>query len=293
MARQGSSHLVGGNLIEITGNAAGTTWSGVTTVIDTAKDIRDVEVTTLSDGTEICSYTEHTEGVEDYVPKVIIRPLGGSWGSSITVTHGFTKYGFVTSKVVEGNDVNTLYLAVYGVDTGGASGVDDYCKVVRSTDKGATWAVLSTVVAHGYGGREWTEPTMCRRANGTYVVAMRSDTGGSGIHVVTSSDCVTWTAPFWVFAGSGRPSIHETPEAALVIAYRQNAVSGSPPGARWCVGPLDAWSAPHDFGVSTPYVYGSWVDRLDGDLGLLWSIEEFADNDTDADLHVETFEYVP
>lgn len=289
MARQGSSHLVGGNLVKLTGNAAGTSWSAPTTIIDTAKDIRDVEVTTLSNGKVICSYTERTAGSEDFVPKVIISTdSGATWGSPITITHGFTGFGFITAKIVELPGGNLL-APIYGIDSGGVNGTDDYCRLSRSTDGGASWSAYSTIVAHGTSGKAWNEPNVVRRASGELVCTIRCE-DGPNVYLARSNDSgATWGAPALAVAGGGRPSLHETPDANLALMHRASETGLA--YAHWSFDGGTTWPFAVHLGGFTPFVYGSWVDLANGQLGALWAIEEFADNDTDADLHFTAFDY--
>lgn len=290
VARVGTNHLVGGNLVKFTGNATGSSWSAPTTIIDTAKDIRDTEVMTLASGDLICTYTERSEGLEDFVPKCMISTDdGATWGSPITITNGFTGYAFITAKIVElaGGD---LLAPIYGINTGGVNGTDDYCRVSRSTDGGATWSNLATIVATGTNSEAWTEPQIALKASGDLVCMIRCEDGPNTYMSTSTDDGATWSAPVLVFPGGGRPSVMETADGALVVMNR--AAGSGAPRARWSFDDGVTWSGAFAFGSPWAFVYGSWVTLLSGDLGALWSHED-GPTDMDANLMFDTFEYVP
>lgn len=288
MSRQGTSHLSGGDLVRFLGNDDGSSWTGPVDIIDNSKDIRDAEVTTLASGDLICSYTDRTEATEDFAPHVILSTdEGATWGSPITVTNGFTAWAFITGKIVElGN--GDLIAPLYGQDSGGGAG-SDYIRVSRSQDGGATWADLATVRATG-GGRAWSEPNITLLPSGDLICAIRADgsTYPETYLSTSTDDGATWSAVTFVFLGGGRPSIHYTPDAALVIAHRDTQGYGE---MRWSFDDGATWSAGSFLGISQPYVYGSWVDLISGDLGLVWGYEE--GSDTDGNLRFDAFTYVP
>ena len=288
VARQGSSHLAGGDLVTLTANAAGTAWSGLSDLIDTAKDIRDAEIATLSDGRTVITYTERTAGDDDFVPRAIFSDAPGA---PVTIAHGFTGWAFVTGKIIEDDD-GYLYVPLYGVDAGGVSGEDDYCRVSRSTTPGgATFAAHAVVVASGVGGRAWSEPNIAPLSTpGHYVCALRADVGAPQTYTATSTDgMATWAAPVLAVEGGGRPSIHRTPEGALLLAHRDTAGRGE---VRWSFDDAESWGWSVSLGILRPYVYGSWVTLASGDVGLLWAYEEHLDNDQDANLRFDVFTYV-
>lgn len=290
-SRQGTDHLAGGDLVKFTANAAGSSWSGPSDLIDTAKDIRDVECATLSDGRVVISYTERTAGLEDFVTKVMFSTdaTATSWDSPVTVTNGFTGFSFATAKMVE-DENGYLYLPMYGIDAGGVNGTDDYCRVSRSTTPGgSTFAAHSVIVASGTSGRAWNEPNIARLSTpGHYVCSIRADVGAPQTFLAWSTDYMaTWSAPALAFNGGGRPSIIETSDGALMVAHRNASGIGE---VRWTFDQAVSWASAYTLPGTQPYVYGSWVVLSSGDIGLLWAIEE--GSDTDANLSFDVWEHI-
>lgn len=291
--RQGFDHLSGGDLVRFLGTATGSPWTGPVDLLDTAKDIRDAEDATLADGTVVATFTDRTAGGTDFAPHLkVSTDQGATFGAPIAVAHGFTGWAFVTGKVVE-DAAGYLYVPLYGCDAGGVSGVDDYVRVSRSTTPGGfTFADHGMVVASGVGGRAWSEPNICPLPTaGHYVCGLRADVGAAETYMAVSTDgMATWGAPVLACAGGGRPSVHLTPEDAVVLMHRD------PNGyaeVRWSFDATATWSGGLSMGVSRPMVYGSWVTLASGDLGLVWAYENVPNNDQQTIMRFDRFVYVP
>lgn len=291
VVRSGTSHFLNGNLVKYTGNSTGSSWSGPTTVIDNSNDLRDVELVKLANDDLLCTYTERSniETAEDFVPKVIkSTDDGATWGSPVTITHGFTGWGFITSKIVELTPGGDLLAPIYGLDSGGVSGSTDYCRLSKSTDGGATWSAFSTIVASGTSSKAWSEPQVALRSNGDLVCAIRRDSGADTYLSTSTDDGATWSAPALIHDGGGRPSIIETPDDALMLVARTDAYP-TDPIVRWSFDDGATWAS-FNLGAIWPFVYGSWIVLASGNVGLVWCVED--NSDFTADMYFDSFEYV-
>lgn len=255
----------------------GVTWSAETVLINTGKDIRDVEVTRLANDDLICTYTERSSGVgaDDFTPYIIkSTDDGATWGSPVHVATSFTHAtfdGFVTAKVIELAN-GDLLAALYGLDAGGVDGTNNYCRLSKSTDAGATWADFGTIVAAGTSSRVWQEPVLLLRPNGDIYCTLRSDTEPQGIFLtVSTDDGSSWSAPTRLFDGSGRPTIFEDATGVLWICYRRQQSANGTCAVRSSADDGVTWSKPYDVDGSL-FGYGGFVSVPTG-LGLLYSRE--------------------
>jgi hypothetical protein len=113
--------------------------------------------------------------------------------------------------------------------------------LARSTDGGATWAIVSTIARLSAGGKTegMSEPTMARAANGDLVVVMRRSAPinrnvcngawqGAGLVITRSSDDGATWAPVRPLAGAGLdvhnvssadPHLTRMGEGPLILSY--------------------------------------------------------------------------
>lgn len=287
VVRRGTDHDVDGNLVKFTSTDYGLTWSSETTIRDNTKDIRDPDLVTLANGNVVCTFTERTNSAAatDFIPYAMVSTDGGAtWGSPVVITSGFSGWGFISARVLELAN-GDLLAPLYGND-----GTTDYCRVSKSTDGGATWTALSTVVAAGTSSRVWDEPYLTRDGSTIYC-AIRSDTSTAGIYIATSADSgATWSAPVRQFDGSGRPSIFHTADDGLAILYRHTSPSSGRTAARFSFDDATTWSSPYLLNSTKWMTYGSWTDLLPHQIGCVWCVEL---NSVSAAALFDTFTFDP
>lgn len=285
VVRDGTTHLAGGSLVKFTSTDDGITWSAPTEVRNNSKDIRDCDLATLANGDVILTFTERTDSefATDFIPYAMKSTDDGvTWGSAVAITNGFSGWSFISARVLElGN--GDLLAPLYGND-----GTTDYCRVSKSTDGGATWSALSTIVAAGVSSRVWHEPYLTRDGTTIYC-AIRSDTATGGIYLCTSTDGgATWSAPVRQFDGSGRPAIFHTQNDDLAIMYRE--LSSLVTAARFSFDDAASWTSPFMFNSSAEMLYGSWVDLPGNVIGAVWAVEQHSSR---GDVLFDTFTYDP
>lgn len=146
---------------------------------------------------------------------------GATYGAGVQITtHGFTTYVVPSAPIVQLANGDLLW-AFYG-----KSGSTFAVKILRSTDNGASWAVLSTVASSDV--QIWTEPTLVQFAGSNDLMVLLREESGSGIYRSRSTDSgATWTTPVLAFAGRTHPITVELNNGALLYVSRANPNGGT------------------------------------------------------------------
>ena len=173
----------------------GITWSKPKTLLDTPCDDRHPAMIELSDGTLVCSLFMYTERWKEdsvhpdplkRIGTVVVRSLDGgkTWESAPRhmPAEPFPGGGS-DGPPLELPDKSVL-LAAYGMlEKVG----HEVIAVYRSTDRGTTWELLSSVVTD----YEQSEPTLARLKDGRLVMISRPE----GAITWSSDEGKTWTTP--------------------------------------------------------------------------------------------------
>ncbi len=182
----------GGRAMLIRSTDEGVTWSRPETLIDTPWDDRHPNFCELSDGTILCSFFTYPGGRQDpgrdpsKTPLTgIIRSFDGgkTWEQTPKRLDGPFTSDSTDGPIIELPDGSAL-LAVSASPVGGGP---DVAAIYRTTDRGETWELLSTVKSEN----PMYEPSIARLPDGRLVLIARpegdiawSDDGGK-----------TWTDP--------------------------------------------------------------------------------------------------
>lgn len=93
-------------------------------------------------------------------------------------------------------------------------------EIYRSDDNGATWA-HHVQVAHGDNdGRDWVEPSLVIKSDGTLLCFIREEGNEFTWYSEGSADGLTWTTPISAFSSSGAPRVIRTSTNQILIAGR-------------------------------------------------------------------------
>jgi len=181
----------GGRAMIIRSTDEGVTWSHPETLVDTPEDDRHPSIIELPDGSLICTFFTYNEerNSEGEIARSdarthIIRSTdsGLTWSDPERLNTGFTRDA-TDGPIIILND-GSMLLAIYGKNES-----DEHYKlgVMRSTDCGRTWKMLSTIETD----HSLEEPGIAQLPNGRLVMIARpwadvcfSDDGGN-----------TWTKP--------------------------------------------------------------------------------------------------
>ncbi len=210
--RKGTSHASDvGVIVKRTSTDSGATWSGETTIVTNVLDVRDPSITRLADGSLIVSY--FTASAPSTFATYVIKSTdnGATWSSAVDVG-GYTTWSAVSAPVVQLANGNLL-LPTYGYDATWKM------KVHRSTDGGATWSVLSTLVT----SPDYAEPVLLLLANGNLLGLLNH---GDALATTISTDSgATWGTISDRFAmGSCAPRAYQFTAGTIVTAYRSSTV---------------------------------------------------------------------
>lgn len=258
----------------------GSSWSAAATVLDTAENLWNANLTRLSSGRIITPYYKGTSRDNYTGWSIYSDDEGATWSTPASIATAFTRFGVPEGPIVE-LDNGDLIVALFGQDTGDTR---DSIAISRSTDGGDTWVYDIDVVDGDVFGRNMQEPCMVLLANGDLVMMIRSDGSPNRIYQSRSTDDgQTWSTPVAVWDGSGRPAVAQrSGDGAVLCMFRSpnlgatrfrtsydNAVTWAPDEGNF------------NGGGVREYMYGQWVELASGQMAAVWSEEV---STTDADL---------
>lgn len=176
----------------------------------------------LSSGTMLCG--GFTTLVATPVAAVIQRSTnGGRTWAAASVTTGYTTWSAFQTNFLELSD-GSILAGVYGLDTGG--GQITYSKVLRSSDDGATWTVLSTL-HNGNGGDAKAVNEVCLvKVSGTYpnetiFAIFRNETDASFNKKTSTDSGSTWSARAAMLTGvSAGPHVIQAASGKWFVTCR-------------------------------------------------------------------------
>lgn len=259
----------GGRAMITQSTSDGASWSKPETLLDTPYDDRHPAITELSDGTLVCSlFTAASERVdsEEVDPSkgprtAVVRSFdsGQTWETKPHRLPPVFLQEATDGPPVELPDKSVL-LTSYGKDKEFNRWV---IGVFRSTDRGATWELLSKVVAD----HDQYEASMVRLKDGRLVMITRPE----GVITWSDDDGHTWTPPvsfgFRMFA----PTLQVLPDGTLLCHYGcykaggLRAIFSSDGGKTWIAPAKD-----HGFLVDRTYGYSRSCLMPDGSVFIAY-----------------------
>jgi hypothetical protein len=160
-----------------------------------------------------------------------------------------------------------MVMPVYGIDS-----TKYLCKLLRSADSGATWAVYGTIATNA--ALDYTEPYVIKLADNSLFATIRNNTDDRFYNSTSTDGGATWSAlTLAVNPGSGRSSMILNADGVIRMAYRTSpsttrltaVVASADSGATWT--PATA------FGTTGIYTYAQWIEPIDGQRAVGWSEE--------------------
>jgi sialidase-1 len=246
----------------------GKTWSKPETLIDTPADDRHPAFVELRDGTVLCSFfTYPGEPLGGDLAKDpagaarvhFIRSFDGgkTWEKTPRQIQTPFLYDETDGPLVRLKDGSVL-VAINGRTT---NGPPDVAGIFRSTDKGKSWKMLSTIKAE----HDLVEVTVAELPDGRWVMMARPE----GDICWSSDKGKTWTKPVTFGMRLFAPSLTVLRDGTLVCLHGSYAPGH--PGLRviFSRDGGETWIAPardHGFLVDNAYGYGKAMELEDGSL---------------------------
>jgi hypothetical protein len=262
----------GGRALLIRSSDEGETWSKPTLLIDTPADDRHPAFVELRDGTILCSfftYVGEPEGGDlrkapELAARVhIIRSFNGgrTWEQKPRTLRTPFLYDETDGPFVRLKDGSVLV----AIDGRPQSGPPDQAAVLRSTNRGKSWKLLSIIRA----GHDLQEITVAELPDRRLVLMARAE----GDICWSEDHGHTWTPPVTFGMRMYAPSLYVLRDGTLVCLHGSYApghgglrVIFSTDGGR-------TWIAPakdHGFLVDQAYGYGKAMELPDGSLFITY-----------------------
>jgi photosystem II stability/assembly factor-like uncharacterized protein len=256
----------GGRAMLVHSTDQGKTWSKPETLIDTPSDDRHPAFVELNDGTILCSFFTY-----DGEPKngdLSKGPVARVWFIR-SFDHGLTwekkprrlqtpfLYDETDGPLVRLKDGSVL-VAVNGR---AKSGQPDQAGFFRTSDRGETWKLLSTVKAN----HDLWEIAVTELHDGKLVMIARPE----GDIAWSSDQGSTWTSPQTFGMRMFAPSLYVLRDNTLVCLHGSYAPGHSGLRVIFSTDGGLSWIAPardHGFLVDTSYGYGKAMELDDGSL---------------------------
>lgn len=258
----------GGRAMFIRSTDSGRTWSKPETLIDTPDDDRHPAFVELADGTILCCFFSYPGEAEngdltkqpELAARVhFIRSFDGgqTWEKKPRLLQTPFLYDETDGPLLRLKDGSVL-VAINGRPR---TGPPDQAGILRSTDAGATWELLSTIRA----AHDLLEVTVAEMPGGRLVMMARPE----GDIAWSEDRGRTWTPPVTFGMRMFAPSLYVLRDGTLVCLHGSYAPGH--PGLRiiFSTDGGQTWIAPakgHGFLVDNTYGYGKAMELPDGSL---------------------------
>lgn len=157
------------------------------------------------------------------------------------------------TKLSDGSLLAVMYSGGYNAENGklASFGAYDNVYLFRSIDCGRTWDYYSQILATPefttFGGEGFTEPSISKMPDGSYVVLMRTGTGRASYIAYSTDNGKTWTKPTSFDKVGVLPKIVSLKCGVTLASYGRPGVY-----LRWTTDrSAQKWEDPIDLGIST------------------------------------------
>jgi sialidase-1 len=260
----------GGRAMLVRSTDQGKTWSKPETLIDTPADDRHPAFVELRDGTVLCSFFTYAGEPKNGDPSKepaarvwFIRSFdhGRTWEKQPRRLQTPFLYDETDGPLVRLND-GSVIVAVNGR---AKSGPPDVAGILRTTDRGETWELLSTIKAQ----HDLWEVSVAELHDGKLVMMARPE----GDISWSTDHGHSWTTPqtfgFRMFA----PSLYVLRDNTLVCLHGSYAPGNGGLRVIFSTDGGVSWIAPstdHGFLVDNAYGYGKAMELGDGSLFIAY-----------------------
>lgn len=260
----------GGRAMIVRSTDQGKTWSKPETLIDTPSDDRHPAFVELKDGTVLCSFFtydgEPKNGDPSNEPAArvwLIRSFdhGRTWEKQPRRLQTPFLYDETDGPLLRLNDGSVL-VAINGR---AKTGPPDQAGIFRTTDRGETWQLLSTVKAD----HDLVEVAVTKLQDGKLGMMARPE----GDVAWSSDHGSTWTAPQTFGMRMFAPSLYALNDSTLVCLHGSYAPGHGGLRVIFSTDGGMSWIAPsqdHGFLVDNSYGYGKAMELEDGSLFVVY-----------------------
>jgi photosystem II stability/assembly factor-like uncharacterized protein len=259
----------GGRAMIVRSTDEGQTWSKPATLVDTPADDRHPAFVQLEDGTIMASFftytgrdamKEYKEGSDTRVYTIRSHDNGATWDKPRRVMTPFL-YDETDGPLVKLADGSVL-MAINGRDK---SGPPDVAAVLRSTDAGENWELLSSVK----GEHDLVEVSVAVLKDGRWVMMARPE----GDILWSSDRGKSWTKPVTFGMRMFAPNLYVLQDGTLVCLHGSYAPGAGGLRAIFSTDGGETWVAPaadHGFLVDNSYGYAKAAPLADGSLFIVY-----------------------
>ena len=262
----------GGRALLIRSSDEGKTWSKPCLLIDTPADDRHPAFVELGDGTILCSfftYVGEPEGGDwrkapELAARVhIIRSFDGghTWERKPRTVRTPFLYEETDGPLLRVKDGSVLM----AIDGRPQSGPPDQAAVLRSTNRGKSWKLLSTIRA----GHDLLEATVAELPDRRLALMARPE----GDISWSEDNGRTWTPPVTFGMRMYAPSLYVLRDGTLVCLHGSYAPGHGGLRVIFSTDGGNTWIAPakdHGFLVDYAYGYGKAMELPDGSLFITY-----------------------
>lgn len=284
----------------------GATWSAPVTIANdsgSSLNCNDPSIGLVDSGRLLVTYNkiDPATGSPRRLHRIYSDDSGASWSAEAQIWDPFALWCSGP-----GNPVLTSWGVVLK-PVYGRHGADFYTSgVLRSTDNGATFGDFSAIAwpnscAQGSPlapgtARDWEEPSVIERPDGSLLASIRTDTVGETFTSVSVDRGYNWSSPKFSHYGWGAPAMTRLTNGAIICTNRQSDGTLPPDGDRRVIYTTSrdsglSWETPAYLTADTGEMqYSDSVEVSANRAVVVWAVEHGAPFQKPADLYLSVLD---